>query len=141
MLCLTVEGCCGCPRVGIFWLYKHEVAFLHAVPLAEGLAYGDAVGGTKDLADYWEELRSSGGLEKLHESLRDEYFCIPRGRVVFHRDNGRFYVYHGNNVTRADLEKVRKSFGLDKAATSFEKDLHYCDLDAEEWGNIMNPIR
>ena len=140
MLCLTVEGCCGCPRVGIFWLYKHEIAFKHAIPLAEGLAYGDAVGGTKDHADYWEELRSSGELEKLPVVMQDEYFRIPRGRVVFRRDQGRFYVYHGNNVTRADLEKIRKAFGLNKADTTFEQDLHYCDLGAAEWENIMNQI-
>ena len=135
-----VESCSGSPRVGIFWLYEHDVAFMHAVPLAEGLAYGDAVGGTKDHADYWEELRSSGELEKLPVVMRDEYFRIPRGRVVFRRDQGRFYVYHGNNVTRADLEKIRKAFGLNKADTTFEQDLHYCDLGAEEWENIMNQI-
>ena len=137
---MTVDGQKSSPRVGIFWLYKHEIAFMHAVPLEDGLAYGDAVGGTKDHADYWEELRSSGELEKLPVVMRDEYFRIPRGRVVFHRDNGRFYVYHGNNVTRADLEKIRKAFGLNKADTSFDQDLHYCDLDAAEWENIMNPI-
>lgn len=139
--CVTVEACSDSPRVGIFWLYEHDVAFMHAVPLAEGLAYGDAVGSTKGHADYWEELRSSGGLEKLPVALRDEYFHIPRGRVVFRRDLGRFYVYHGNNVTRADLEKVRKAFGLNKSGTSFEQDLHYCDLDVAEWESIMNPIR
>ena len=127
--------------MGIFWLYKHEIAFMHAVFLAEGLAYGDAVGGTKDHADYWEELRSGGGLEKLPVAVRDEYFRIPRGRVVFRRDQGRFYVYHGNNVTRADLEKIRKAFGLNKADTTFEQDLHYCDLGEAEWETIMNPIR
>ena len=128
------------PRVGIFWLYKHEVIFMQSVPPAEGLAYGDAVCSEKSHADYWEELRSVGELDKLPESLRDEYFRIPRGRVVFHRDNGRFYVYHGNNLTRTDLNKVRKAFGLDRDVTSFEQDLHYCDLDAAEWENIMNPI-
>ena len=48
------------PLVGIFRLYGHDIAFSHAVPLSAGLRYGDAITGTKDHADYWEELRAQG---------------------------------------------------------------------------------
>jgi hypothetical protein len=46
------------------------------------MAYGDAVAGTKDHADYWEKLRAECLLTALPEAKRAEYFSIPRGRVV-----------------------------------------------------------
>ena len=36
------------PLVGIFWLYAHNLVLTHAVPLSDGLRYGDAVTGRKD---------------------------------------------------------------------------------------------
>ncbi|WP_296328194.1 hypothetical protein [uncultured Treponema sp.] len=97
-------------KLGIFWIYRHEVIFSHSVPLADGLPYGEAITGTKDYADYWEELRSVGELSVLPHHLQDEYFSIPRGRVVYHTYTQKFYVYHGNNVTKSDLQKVAKLF-------------------------------
>ena len=94
---------------------------------------GEAITGTKDHADYWEELRSVGELSVLPHHLQDEYFSIPRGRVVYHTDTKKFYVYHGNNVTKSDLQKVTKLFCLPKESTSFEQDLHYCDFSDEQW--------
>ena len=120
-------------KLGIFWIYRHEVFFSHSVPIADGLPYGEAITGTKDHADYWEELRSAGELSVLPHHLQDEYFSIPRGRVVYHKDTQKFYVYHGNNVTKSDLQKVAKLFDLPKESTSFEQDLHYCDFNDEQW--------
>lgn len=120
-------------KLGIFWIYRHEVIFSHSVPLADGLPYDEAITGTKDHPDYWEELRSVGELSVLPHHLQDEYFSIPRGRVVYHTDTQKSYVYHGNNVTKSDLQKVAKLFCLPKESTSFEQDLHYCDFSDEQW--------
>ena len=98
-----------------------------------GERYGDAITGVKDHADYWEELRCEGKLNALDEPLRDEYFSIPRGRVVYHSDTERFFVYHGNNVKKKDLRKVASFFNLPKGKTIFEQDFHYCDFDDSEW--------
>ncbi|WP_296330566.1 hypothetical protein [uncultured Treponema sp.] len=124
------------PAVGIFWLYQHEIVFSHFVPLAVGPHYGEAVTGTKDHADYWEELRNSGKLAVLPQALQEEYFSIPRGRVVYHSDTDTFFVYHGNNVSKSDLNKVCKLFNLPKQKTKFEQDFHYCDVSADEWNLI-----
>ncbi|MBQ2553335.1 MAG: hypothetical protein II563_10900 [Treponema sp.] len=121
------------PKLGIFWFYDGEIIFSHAVCLVDGLHYGDAVTGVKDHADYWEELGRKGELDVLDESLREEYFSIPRGRVVYHSDSGQFFVYHGNNITRKDLRKVAVFFNLPKEKTVFEQDIHYCDFDDSEW--------
>lgn len=126
------------PKVGIFWIYRHAVVFKHSVPLSEGLHYGDAVTGIKDHADYWEELRVSGEFERLRlpEELCEEYFSIPRGRVVYHSETQKFSVYHGNNISKSDLKLVQKEFNLPPAKTVFEEDLHYCDFSDEEWNSL-----
>ena len=111
------------PKVGIFWIYRHEIIFSHSVNLSDGERYGEAITGMKDHADYWEELHQNGLLSALPEPLRDEYFSVPRGRVVYHTDSEKFFVYHGNNVTKSDLQKVAQLFSLPKAKTVFEKDL------------------
>ena len=125
------------PRVGIFWMYHHEIIFDHKITLDEGIHYGDAITGTNDHADYWEELRLKGVLTQLPLSLRDEYFSIPRGRVVYHSNNDRFFIYHGNNVAKADLIKIRKAFNLPKDKTICEQDFHYCDWSDDEWRKAL----
>ncbi|MBR1404825.1 MAG: hypothetical protein IJ558_11700 [Treponema sp.] len=131
----------GKSRVGIFWFYKDLPIFVHAVPLEQGEHYGEAITGTKDHADYWEELRSKiGWLSILPKQLQEEYFSIPRGRVVYHCDSERFFVYHGNNIGKQDLQKVAAVFCLPKDQTVFEEDVHYCDLSDEEWNNICEAL-
>ena len=39
------------------------------------------------------------------DDLQDEYFSIPRGRVVYHTDTQKFYVYHENNVPKVRFAK------------------------------------
>lgn len=125
------------PFVGIFWFYNGLVMFSHAVPLTEGLIYGDAITGVKDHADYWEEL-SKGQLSFLPESLRQEYFSIPRGRVVYHKDTDKFHILHGSNIKKNDLQQVRKLFCIPKEKSVFEIDTHYCEYTSEEW-NLFCP--
>lgn len=95
------------PQVGIFWLYRHKIIFAHKVSLADGVRYGNAITGIKAHADYWKELRAKRELAQLPTELQDEYFSILRGRVVYHSDTDRFFIYHGNNATKRDLAKIR----------------------------------
>lgn len=53
------------PKVGILWLFNHEIIFSHSVPLSEGFLYGEAITGIKDHAAYWEELRKKKELFQL----------------------------------------------------------------------------
>ncbi len=124
------------PFIGIFWFYNGIVMFPHAVPLSKGIHYGNAITGTKDHADYWEELRKEA-LSILPAHLRTEYFSIPRGRVVYHSDTDQFFVYHGNNLKKKDLQQVAKLFCLPKKKTIFEQDLHYCDYSDKDWSTIF----
>ena len=125
------------PHVGIFWFYGGKIIFCHSVPLSEGVTYGDAVTGIKDHADYWEELRKESLLSALSEEKRNEYFSIPRGRVVWHKDSEKFFVYHGGNIPKSGLQKIARKFRLPQGKTVFEQDLHYCDLSDDEWNKLF----
>ena len=96
--------------VGIWWFYGGRPIFVHSVPLSQGLHYGSAITGIKDHADYWEELQESGKLTALPVELRDEYFSIPRGRVIYHEDSKIFSVYHGNNISKKKFTESQGSF-------------------------------
>lgn len=124
-------------EVGIFWIHRGRVVFKSALPVGEGLPYGDCVNGERDHADYWEELAGKGELGRLPPGLREEYFALPRGRVVYHRDTGRFCVLHGNNVSARELRAVARSFALPGKTTEFVRDIHYCDLTDREWRLLM----
>ena len=56
--------------------------------------------------------------------MRSEYFLIPRGRVVFHKNTGRFTILHGG-LKKSELNKIRKFFSLPKELTDFDTDYHY----------------
>ena len=77
---------CTVPSVGIWWFYCDEILFADPVDAAHGLPYGECVTGLSDHADFWDKLEAAGELEKIPPLLRCEYFYIPRGRVVFHKD-------------------------------------------------------
>lgn len=119
------------PFVGIFWIKNGFTILSHAVHVSEGLKYGDAITGIKDHADYCEERKKRH--EYLPTELEEEYFLLPRGRVVYHTDSDRYYVFHGNNVRKTDLNQIIDLFCLPKEKTIFEQDIHYCELSEEEW--------
>lgn len=119
------------PFVGIFWFYYGLPLFVHAVHLESGEQYGKTINGVKDHADYWEEEGCHTSF--LPKPLQKEYFLLPRGRVVYQEDTKEFIVYHGNTISKEELQEVAAVFCLPKANTKFETDLHYYDLNDEEW--------
>jgi hypothetical protein len=108
------------PLVGIFWC-EGSTAHLHAVPLSEGVPYGDCVNGPLDHVEFWPEL------ERQHPHLRGrEYFELPRGRVVFRRTQNRFAVLMDARLhTKAIKTKLVKLFRLPAGRYRFERDAHY----------------
>lgn len=115
---------CTTPSVGIWWFYYDEILYADPVEVENGLTYGDCITGLSDHADYWEKLVAGGELEKIPQFLRSEYFYIPRGRVVFHKDIGRFTILHGG-LKKSELNKIRKFFCLPKELKDFDTDFHY----------------
>ena len=116
--------CCSTPSVGIWWFYYDNILFADPVEVAKGLPYGDCITGLTDHADFWDKLESAGELNKLPPLLRSEYFYIPRGRVVYHKDTGRYTVLHGG-LKKRELNIICKFFALPKEITDFDTDFHY----------------
>ena len=95
---------CSTPSVGIWWFYYDNILYADPVAVENGIPYGDCITGLSDHADYWDKLEAAGELKKLPPLLRSEYFNIPRGRVVFHKDSGRYTILHGG-LKKSDLNK------------------------------------
>ncbi len=115
---------CKTPSVGIWWFYYDDVLFADPIEVEKGLPYGDCITGLSDHADFWDKLENSCELEKLSPVLRSDYFFIPRGRVVFHKDTGRFTIIH-DGLKKSELNKIRKFFCIPKELTDFDTDFHY----------------
>lgn len=115
---------CIKPSVGIWWFYYEDVLFADPIEVEKGLPYGDCITGLSDHADFWDKLEDNRDLEKIPSFLRSEYFYIPRGRVVFHKDTGRFTILHGG-LKKSELNKIRNFFCLPKELTDFDTDFHY----------------
>lgn len=115
---------CIKPSVGIWWFYYEDVLFADPIEVEKGLPYGDCITGLSDHADFWDKLEDNRDLEKIPSFLRSEYFYIPRGRVVFHKDTGRFTILHGG-LKKSELNKIRNFFCLPKELTDFDMDFHY----------------
>ena len=119
----NIEKCTN-PSVGIWWFYYDEILFYDAIEVEKGIPYGVCITGLNDHADFWDKLESNGELNKIPTELRSEYFYIPRGRVVFHKDTGRFTILHGG-LKKRELNKIRDFFCLPQEQTDFDTDLHY----------------
>ena len=116
--------CCAKPSVGIWWFYYDDVLFADSVEVQNVVPYGECITGISDHAQFWDKLSASGELAKLPQIFRSEYFYIPRGRVVFHKDTGRFTILHGG-LKKNELNKIRKFFCIPKELTDFDTDFHY----------------
>ena len=66
----------------------------------------------------------NGELKKIPPLLQSEYFNIPRGRVVYHKDTGRYTILHGG-LKKRELNKIRLYFAIPKELTDFDTDFHY----------------
>jgi len=60
---------------------------------------------------------------RLARSADDEYFCIPRGRVLIRSTTGQGMIYHGSATTPARLELIAAEFKLENWKAAVE--LHY----------------
>ncbi|WP_152100017.1 hypothetical protein [Lacipirellula parvula] len=68
----------------------------------------------------------------INKSPSDEYFGVPRGRVLYDTGEGRGVIYHGSATSPVRLNDVAEAFQLNAwvAAT----DLHY------EMGDIVDEM-
>jgi hypothetical protein len=75
--------------------------------------------------DRWEELREQGKLRKLPPFLQEEYFYVPRGRVIYHKIEQKYIIYHGDEFTKKHREMIVNAFFLPREITEDKVDEHY----------------
>jgi hypothetical protein len=94
------------PHVGIWWAEgKRIAAMLQAgakVRTREPLVDSDL--------DHWRQWPAVAG--HFVRSKSDNYFDVPRGRVLLNRATGSGVIYHGNETEQDALQEIAKLYEL-----------------------------
>ena len=94
------------PKIGIWW-DNGQAIVAFSVPVGRpdpesGLCDSDA-----SHNDYWPEAAM-----QLGATLVDEYFSIPRGRVMYDPGRDKAIIYHGNRTDATRLALIAAKFEL-----------------------------
>jgi hypothetical protein len=113
------------PRIGIFWIFEDRIFDMVMEPARS--IEGNSISKDSSHAhlDRWEELRAQGKLGRLPQILQDEYFYVPRGRVVFLKIEMKYIIYHGDEFTDLHRELIMNAFKLPPEITEDRVDEHY----------------
>lgn len=115
---------CKTPSVGIWWFYKNSIILADAIETDKAQTYGACITSYTAHADFWDLAQKQGVLDSLPYAAFVEYHSIPRGRVVYHKDTGRYTILHGG-LTKRQLNKIRKFFCIPKDFTDYDIEFHY----------------
>ena len=110
------------PRVGSWWDAAGWRGGTELVVLSHPPTENS--GGTKLIdsnLNHFEEWDTIAG--RLNRTRDDEYFDIPRGRVLLHRSDGSGLIYHGSSTGPDRLKVIAEAFGL--TAWESRLDEHY----------------
>ena len=119
---LLKESTLSGPLIGIWWESRDRIVAILQQP-------NDASGESSLLdsdfshADEWPSIA-----HYFDETPEVEYFVIPRGRVLFDRDQGIGILYHGNATEKNRLREIAARFKLD--VWEARTDEHYLMGDA-----------
>jgi len=111
-------------RIGIFWIYK-ESLLGHASPVSEGeKSCLGLVDSSANHTNVWDE---DGTLLADCPELRgQEYFSIPRGRVLWNEAEQYAIVYMDATLfDRMCKELILDFFNLGGCEVKWKKDAHY----------------
>lgn len=106
--------------VGIFWVWEEKV-FAFPVALGDATRTGDHLDSPGTHDQLWEQVK-----RQAPQLRHDEYFSLPRGRVVYDTAQDRFTVFLDNVLMKPEIKrKLREAFQLPVRKTLFERDSHY----------------
>lgn len=106
------------PLVGIWWDDGQTLVGLAHPPTERPSITAGFV--DSDL-EHWREWRQVAS--RFGKSANDEFFHVPRGRVLLRRQTGHGMIYHGSATTSARLELIAAEFKLENWKAAI--DLHY----------------
>lgn len=119
-------------KIGIWWDGGGRIAAL-AHPCDENATQiAGRIDSNLAHADEWPQVARRFGL-----SAHDEYFVVPRGRVLIDARTGNGIILHGNATDQERLSQIAEQFELSEWRAEF--DAHYSTgaavdhlFDAEE---------
>jgi hypothetical protein len=96
------------PYVGIWWAKDRRIAAMLQVA-AEIRASSPLVDCDLEHLKAWSAVAAHFGRREA-----DNYFDVPRGRVLWSRETDCGIIYHGNETQPATLKRIAKLYGLIK---------------------------
>lgn len=105
------------PKMGIWWDNGRQI-IAFPVPVGSPDPVTELCDSDDSHNDCWPEAAM-----QLGASPDDEYFSIPRGRVLYDPTNRTSIIYHGNRTDETRLVVVATKFALKKWEA--RKDGHY----------------
>ena len=110
----TVEA-----RVGIWWDDGSTIVALAHAQIGNVTRGRNRVDSNLAHVDEWPRVA-----KKLGRTIADEYFCVPRGRVLFDVKSRRGIILHGPATSVERLKLIAQRFNLGKGWRT-ETDCHY----------------
>jgi len=109
------------PLIGIWWCRDRIIAaFPHSQDVNSFRS--NFIDSNLNHADEWPKIAKQFGCSK-----DEEYFIVPRGRVLWDIGKSESVIYHGSSTSLSQLRLIAKHFQLG-AQWRAAKDLHY-ELD------------
>jgi len=122
---VVTKGGVKMEKVGLYFYVNGDV-IMEAVPIDEGIMYGELITFEKSHFDVWEESY----IDVYHH----EYDYFPRGRVVYKQRDNQFILYIDNCIDIAGKNKILKMFGIDnKEVVLVDDDFHYVCHECNEF--------
>lgn len=114
-------------KIGIFWVYK-EMLFGHASPVTEGEGFCPGlIDSPVNHVDFWDEDRTL--LADFPELRGQEYFSIPRGRVLWNEAGQHAIVYMDASLFSDKCkELIVDFFDLGGCEVKWKRDAHYTTI-------------
>ncbi|WP_428305443.1 hypothetical protein [Lacipirellula sp.] len=113
------------PQIGIWWDDGTTLVAITHAPESNS-SDGTLIDSELNHFEEWERISEQFGL-----SPNDEYFEVPRGRVLLNRRTEEGIIYHGNATDLSRLQVISARFKL--AAWKAQRNEHYDmgpDVDA-----------
>ncbi len=95
------------PLIGIWWDNGQTLAAQGQPPAERSTVIAGYFDSDLAHVDQWKDVAARFG-----KSPREEYFTVPRGRVVLSKRTGESVIYHGSATTPERLQAIAAEFQL-----------------------------
>jgi hypothetical protein len=95
------------PLLGIWWDSSQQIVIVAHGPDKQTAVQAGMLDSELTHAEEWPKIA-----KKLGRSSADDYFIVPRGRVLHELKTGRAVIYHGNATSTARLVEIAEAFQL-----------------------------